>query len=124
MRVIFIRHGESTGNAGGVHNLEVATNAAGLHEMVRGMGTGLVVTEMMGQGANLLTGDYSRGAAGFWVEKGHIVHPVDGLTIAGHLPAMFQAIEAVGDDIDVRSHIAMGSLLVGRMMVAGEAGPA
>lgn len=112
---------ESTGNAGGVHNLEVSTNAAGLHEMVRGMGTGLVVTELMGQGANLLTGDYSRGAAGFWVENGHIVHPVDGLTIAGHLPAMFQAIEAVGADIDVRSHIAMGSVLLGRMMVAGEA---
>lgn len=113
---------ESTGNAGGAHNLQVAANASGLHEMIRGMGTGLVVTEMMGQGANLLTGDYSRGAAGFWVEKGHIVHPVDGLTIAGHLPAMYQAIEAVGADVDTRSHIAMGSLLVGRMMVAGEAG--
>lgn len=110
---------ESTANAGGVHNLEVSTNAQGLHEMVRGMKRGLVVTELMGQGANLVTGDYSRGAAGFWVEDGHIVHPVDEVTIAGSLPAMFQAIEAVGADIDRRSHVAMGSVLVGRMMVAG-----
>lgn len=109
----------STGNAGGVHNLEVSTNAVGLHEMVRGMRRGLVVTELMGQGANLVTGDYSRGAAGYWVEDGHIAYPVDEATIAGSLPAMFQAIEAVGDDIDRRSHIAMGSVLVGRMMVAG-----
>ena len=88
------------------------------------MGTGLLVTSMIGATINPTTGDYSRGAAGFWVEKGHIVHPVDGLTIAGHLPAMYQAIEAVGADVDKRSHIAMGSLLVGRMMVAGEAGAA
>jgi PmbA protein len=110
----------STGNAGGVHNLRVTANARDLDELVRGMGTGLLVTEMMGQGANTVTGDYSRGASGFWIEGGRIVHPVDELTIAGRLPEMFQAIEAVGADVDPRSHVAMGSLLVGRMMVAGE----
>jgi len=114
----------STGNAGGVHNLRVSANARDLDELVRGMGTGLLVTEMMGQGANTVTGDYSRGASGFWIEGGRIVHPVDELTIAGRLPEMFQAIEAVGADVDPRSHIAMGSLLVGRMMVAGESGAA
>ena len=115
---------QSTGNAGGVHNLRVSANARDLDELVRGMGTGLLVTEMMGQGANTVTGDYSRGASGFWVEGGRIVHPVDELTIAGRLPEIFQAIEAVGADVDPRSHIAMGSLLVGRMMVAGESGAA
>jgi PmbA protein len=112
---------ESTGNAGGVHNLETVANATGLDEMRRGMGTGLLVTELMGQGANTVTGDYSRGASGFWIENGEIVHPVDELTIAGRLQDMFQAIEAVGGDIDRRSHVGIGSVLVGRMMVAGEA---
>jgi PmbA protein len=112
---------ESTGNAGGVHNLEVAANADGLQAMARGMGRGLLVTELMGQGANTVTGDYSRGASGFWVENGEIAHPVDELTIAGRMQDIFQAIEAVGADVDVRSHVAVGSILVGRMMVAGEA---
>lgn len=112
---------ESTGNAGGVHNLEVSANARDLDEMVRGMGTGLLVTELMGQGANTVTGDYSRGASGFWVEGGRIAHPVDELTIAGRLPEIFQAIEAVGADVDRRSHVGIGSVLVGRMTVAGEA---
>ena len=112
---------ESTGNAGGVYNLEAAANASGLDEMRRGMGTGLLVTELMGQGANIVTGDYSRGASGFWVENGEIVHPVDELTIAGRLQDLFLAIEAVGADIDRRSHVGIGSLLVGRLMVAGEA---
>jgi len=112
---------ESTGNAGGVNNLQVTANASGLDEIAAGMGSGLLVTELMGQGANTVTGDYSRGAAGFWVEDGRIAWPVDEATIAGRLPEMFQAIEAVGADVDPRSHVAMGSLLVGRMMVAGEA---
>ena len=112
---------ESTGNAGGVYNLEVPANAVGLDEMRRGMGTGLLVTELMGQGANTVTGDYSRGASGFWVENGEIVHAVDELTIAGRLQDMFQAIEAVGADVDRRSHVAIGSVLIGRLMVAGEA---
>ena len=110
---------QSTGNAGGVHNLAVAANAGGFEAMVAGMGDGLVVTELMGQGVNPVTGDYSRGAAGFRVEGGAITHPVDGITIAGNLRDMFQAIEAVGTDVDPRSHIRTGSILVGRMTVAG-----
>lgn len=114
---------ESTGNAGGVHNLEVAANAEGLASMLKGMRRGLLVTELMGQGVNTVTGDYSRGAAGFWVEDGAIAYPVDELTIAGKLREMFLAIEAVGADIDPRSATAIGSLLVGRMMVASGAQP-
>ena len=87
--------------------------------MIRGMQRGLLVTELMGQGVNQITGDYSRGAAGFWVEGGKIAYPVDGITIAGNLKAMFAAIEAVGDDVDPRSHIRTGAILVGRMTVAG-----
>jgi len=111
---------ETTANAGGVHNLQVAANAGGFEEMLRGMGRGLLVTELMGQGVNAVTGDYSRGAAGFWVEDGQVAYPVDGITVAGNLRAMFGAIEAVGTDRDPRSHIATGSILVGRMTVAGD----
>lgn len=111
----------TTANAGGVHNLQVAANAGDLDAMLAGMGRGLLVTELMGQGVNTITGDYSRGAAGFWVEDGAIAHPVDGITIAGNLRQMFAAIEAVGSDIDPRSHIRTGSILVGAMTVAGEA---
>jgi PmbA protein len=110
----------STGNAGGVHNLQVAANAGDLDAMLRGMRRGLLVTELMGQGVNTVTGDYSRGAAGFWIEDGAIAFPVDGITIAGNLRGMFGAIEAVGTDVDPRSHIRTGSILVGRMTVAGE----
>jgi PmbA protein len=85
------------------------------------MGTGLLVTELMGQGVNITTGDYSRGAAGFWVEGGEIRHPVDEVTVAGNLRDIFLAIEAVGADVDPRSHLLVGSLLVGRMTVAGAA---
>ena len=111
---------QSTGNAGGVHNLQVAANAGDFEAMLQGMGRGLLVTELMGQGVNTITGDYSRGAAGFWVEDGRIQYPVDGITIAGNLKAMFAAIQAVGSDVDARSHIRTGSILVGRMTVAGE----
>lgn len=109
----------TTANAGGVHNLEVAANAGDLDAMLRGMGRGLLVTELMGQGVNNITGDYSRGAAGFWVEDGAISHAVDGITIAGNLKAMFRDIEAVGSDVDPRSHICTGSILIGKMTVAG-----
>ena len=111
---------QSTGNAGGVHNLKVAANAGDFESMVRTMGRGLLVTELMGQGVNNITGDYSRGAAGFWVEDGQLQYPVDGITIAGNLKAMFRAIEAVGSDVDPRSHVHVGSILLGRMTVAGE----
>jgi PmbA protein len=112
---------ETTANAGGVHNLEVAANAGALGDMLRGMGRGFLVTDLMGQGVNAVTGDYSRGAAGFLVEGGEIVAPVDGVTIAGNLRAMFAAIEAVGSDVDPRSHIRTGPILVGAMTVAGGA---
>jgi len=110
----------TTGNAGGVHNLQVASNAGDFDSLVRGMGRGLLVTELMGQGVNSITGDYSRGASGFWVEGGRIQYPVDGVTVAGNLKRMFRAIEAVGRDVDPRSHIQTGSILVGAMTVAGE----
>ena len=113
---------QTTANAGGVHNLQVAASAPGLDlvTLARQMGDGLLVTELMGQGVNGVTGDYSRGAGGFRIENGEIQYPVDGITIAGNLREMFQAIEAVGEDVDTRSHIRIGSLLVGKMTVAGD----
>ncbi|GAB3386393.1 metalloprotease PmbA [Lysobacter fragariae] len=111
---------KTTANAGGVNNLQVSANAGDQDAMLRGMGRGLLVTELMGQGVNTVTGDYSRGAAGFWIEGGEISYPVDGITIAGNLRSMFAAIEAVGTDVDPRSHVRTGSILVGRMTVAGE----
>lgn len=111
---------QTTGNAGGVHNLTVKANAGGFDELLREMGTGLLVTELMGQGVNGVTGDYSRGAGGFWIENGRIAYPVDGITVAGNLKDMFAGIRAVGSDVDRRSHIAVGSILVGKMTVAGE----
>lgn len=110
----------STANAGGVHNLWVAPNAGTLDAILRDMGTGLLVTELMGQGVNTVTGDYSRGAAGFWVEGGEPAFPVEEITIAGNLRRMFAGISAVGDEVDRRSHILTGPILVDRMTVAGE----
>ncbi len=110
---------QTTANAGGVHNLKVAANAGDLPSMLAGMGTGLLVTELMGQGVNGVTGDYSRGAGGFWIENGQIAYPVDGITIAGNLKQMFATIEAVGSDVDPRSHVSTGSILIGTMTVAG-----
>ena len=109
----------TTANAGGVHNLKVTANAGGQGELLSAMGTGLLVTELMGQGVNGITGDYSRGAGGFWVENGQIAYPVDGITIAGNLKQMFAGLQAVGNDVDKRSHIHTGSILVGKMTVAG-----
>ena len=110
---------ESTANAGGVHNLQISTGQEDLASLLRGMGRGLLVTELMGQGVNAITGDYSRGAAGFWVEGGQIAYAVDEATIAGNLKEMLLGIEAIGSDVDPRSHIATGSILIGRMTVAG-----
>ncbi|MBX3727218.1 MAG: metalloprotease PmbA [Xanthomonadales bacterium] len=113
----------STGNAGGIHNLVVTgASSPSFEDLLSEMGSGLVVTELMGQGVNLVTGDYSRGAAGFWVEHGRIVHPVEEVTIAGNLRDVFSGIVAVGGDIDPRSAILTGSILVGRMTVAGTDG--
>jgi PmbA protein len=109
----------STGNSGGVFNLDVAANAGGLQDLIRGMGDGLLVTDLMGQGVNPITGDYSRGAAGFKIENGEIAYPVDGITVAGNLRQMFQAIEAIGSDRDPRISTRCGSILIGGMTVAG-----
>lgn len=111
----------STGNAGGVHNLTVDSNVdGGLAELIGGLSRGLVVTELMGQGVNTVTGDYSRGAAGFWVENGQVVHAVEEITIAGNLREIYLAIEAIGRDVDLRGNIRTGSILVGRMTLAGQ----
>ncbi|WP_295859580.1 metallopeptidase TldD-related protein, partial [uncultured Xanthomonas sp.] len=110
---------QTTANAGGVHNLQVAANAVDLQAILKGLPRGLLVTDLMGNGVNPVTGDYSRGAGGFWIENGEIAYPVDEITIAGNLRQMFQDIEAVGADIDVRSHVHIGAVLVGRMTVAG-----
>lgn len=111
---------QTTGNAGGTHNLIVGPGEGGFDDLVRRMGRGFIVTELMGQGINLVTGDYSRGASGFWVEGGEIAYPVQEVTIAGNLRDMLMGIEAVGGDVDARGGIQTGSVLVGRMTVAGE----
>jgi PmbA protein len=110
---------ETTGNAGGVHNLCVEGELTPQAELLERLGTGLLVTEVMGQGVRMVTGDYSRGASGFWVENGAIAHPVEEVTIAGNLKDMFAGISAVGDDVDTRANIQCGSILVGEMTVAG-----
>lgn len=110
---------ETTGNAGGIHNLIVQPGEFSADDLIRQMGTGLLVTEVMGQGVSLVTGDYSRGAGGYWVENGEIQFPVDEVTIAGNLKDMFMSVEAVGSDIDTRSGIQTGSILLGNMTVAG-----
>jgi PmbA protein len=109
----------STGNAGGVHNLSVTTSDYAFQELLKQMGTGLLVTELMGQGVNMVTGDYSRGAAGFWVEQGQIQYPVEEITIAGNLRDIFKQILAVGNDVDHRGNIRTGSILIENMSVAG-----
>jgi PmbA protein len=110
---------ESTANAGGAHNLVVSHGDLDLPALLRRMGTGLLVTEQLGHGVNLVTGDYSRGAAGFWVEDGAIAYPVEEITIAGNLRDVLRDIVAVGCDVDRRGSRHVGSILVGRMTVAG-----
>jgi PmbA protein len=110
---------ETTGNAGGVHNIVVGHGDDDFAGMLARMGTGLLVTEVMGQGVSIVTGDYSRGAAGFWVENGEIAYPVEEITIAANLRDMFAGVIAVGADVDPRSHILTGSVLLNRMTVAG-----
>ena len=110
----------STGNAGGVHNLTIAPGGLDFQAMLKKLDTGLLVTELMGQGVNMVTGDYSRGAAGFWVENGQIQYPVEEITIAGNLKDMLKNMIDVGNDVDFRSNIRTGSILVERMSIAGE----
>lgn len=109
----------STANSGGVHNLFVTHGDEDQQALIRRMGRGLLVTELMGQGLNLVTGDYSRGAAGFWVENGEIQFPVQEVTIAGNLRDMFRQIVAIGRDLERRGNICTGSVLIERMTVAG-----
>ena len=109
----------STGNAGGSHTLTVSHGDLDLAGLLREMGTGLLVTELLGQGANMVTGDYSRGAAGFWVENGEIQYPVEEITIAGNLADMFKGIAAIGKDVERRSSKQVGSILLDHMTVAG-----
>lgn len=109
-----------TGHAGGIHNWYVKSTGQNFEQMLKELGTGLLVTEVMGQGVNVVTGDYSRGAAGFWVENGEIQYPVSEITIAGNLKDMFNKIVAVGSDVETRSQIQTGSILLDAMKVAGE----
>ncbi|MDX1467185.1 MAG: metallopeptidase TldD-related protein, partial [Halomonas sp.] len=111
---------ETTGNAGGARNLRITAPLQSREALLERMGRGVLVTELMGQGVNGVTGDYSRGAAGFWVEDGQIQHPVEEFTIAGNLEAMFRGLVGVGSDTDTRGSIHTGSWLIDEMMVAGD----
>jgi PmbA protein len=111
---------QSTGNAGGTHNLTLTGGELDASGMLREMGRGLLVTEMMGHGVSVVTGDYSRGATGFWVEDGELAFPVEGVTVASNLKDMFMGIKSIGNDIDYRSGVRCGSILVGQMTVAGQ----
>ena len=113
---------KTTGNAGGIHNLLVTAADGGLDRQafLRRLGTGLLVTELMGQGVNGVTGDYSRGASGFWVENGLLAYPVHEITVAGNLRSMYRDVTALGSDIDARGSIRTGSVLIGEMTIAGE----
>ena len=114
---------QTTGNAGGAHHLKLHsmhTPSGGLPGLLKEMGTGLLVTELMGQGVNYVTGDYSRGAFGYWVENGIIQHPVEEITIAGNLKEMLMDIQAVGDDTIIRGTKETGSILLGSMTIGGK----
>ena len=114
---------QTTGNAGGSHNLELTSKETKIADtfegMLRKMGTGLLVTELMGQGVNYVTGDYSRGASGYWVENGVIQYPVEEITIAGNMREMFQQIVGVGNDVLARGNKSIGSILIEKMVIAG-----
>lgn len=111
---------ETTGNAGGVHNLTINAGDRNLEQLVKSMDRGVLVTELIGFGVNLVTGDYSRGAAGFWVENGEIQYPVEEITVAGNLKQMFTKLAEVGNDVDTRGNIRCGSILIDDMTIAGE----
>jgi PmbA protein len=113
---------KTTGNAGGTHNLLVESNTGGmdLSALMRELGTGLLVTELMGQGVNGVTGDYSRGASGYWIENGVQSYPVHEITIAGNLKDMYRNIAAIGNDVDLRGGVRVGSILISEMTIAGD----
>lgn len=110
----------TTGNAGGVFNLEVLGQIQSVAQMRREMRRGLLVTDLMGQGVNMVTGDYSRGAAGFWIEDGEIAFPVDEVTIAANLKDVFRNVVCIGDDVDPRGNVRAPSILIGEMTVASQ----
>jgi PmbA protein len=113
---------KTTGNSGGTHNVLVESKTGGMEigALMRELGTGLLVTELMGQGVNSVTGDYSRGASGYWVENGVQAFPVHEITIAGNLKDMYRNIAAIGNDVDVRGGVRVGSILISEMMIAGD----
>ena len=110
---------ETTANAGGVHNATVSSSASDLQSLMAQMGEGLLITELMGQGVNAVTGDYSRGAAGFWIENGEIAFPVSEITVAGNLRELYAGIVDIGSDVDERGNVRCGSVLVDSMTIAG-----
>lgn len=110
---------KTTGNAGGVHNLTIKSGKKNLSELINSMHKGLLITELMGQGVNLLTGNYSRGVGGYWVENGEIQFPVQEITVAGKLQDMFLQMVEVGNDVDLRGNVRTGSILIEEMMIAG-----
>jgi PmbA protein len=110
---------QTTGNAGGVRNLRIGSGSLDLPGLLKKMDRGLLVTELMGHGINMVTGDYSRGATGFWVENGEIQYPVEEITIAGNLKEMFMGLQEVGRDVETRSSVQTGSWLIDRMTIAG-----
>jgi PmbA protein len=111
---------QTTGNAGGVHNLVIETGPDDLDKMIKDMGTGLLITDMIGFGVNQVTGDYSRGASGYWVENGELVYPVEEITVAGNLIDMYKNIISIGNDVDPRGNVLTGSVMIDGMTVAGE----
>jgi PmbA protein len=111
---------QPTANAGGVHNLTIDTSEHDLDELIKQMDTGLLITDMIGFGVNQITGDYSRGAAGFWIENGEIQYPVEEITVAGNLIEMYKQIIHIGNDIDPRGNVLTGSVLIENMTIAGE----
>jgi len=110
---------QTTANAGGVRNLRISNTGQSFEQLLKELNTGLLVTELIGSGINMVTGDYSRGAAGFWVENGQIQHPVEEITIAGNLLDMYQNIVAVGSDVDTRGNTHCGSILLEQLTIAG-----
>lgn len=110
---------QTTGNSGGTYNLTLEPGNQNLDQLIKTMNTGFIVLELIGQGLNMMTGDYSRGAAGLWVENGEIAHPVEEVTIAGNLKDIFKNISAVGNDVDYSSNIRTGSILIDNMVLAG-----
>ena len=111
---------QTTGNAGGVHNLVIEHGQNNLEEMIKELGTGLLITDMIGFGVNQVTGDYSRGASGFWIENGELTYPVEEITVAGNLIDMYKNIVSIGNDIDPRGNVLTGSVMIDAMTIAGE----